>query len=73
MSLWDNFWIDLVVLALALTLLNGAVAGRFFTHGRGGPRRLICVVKSTIGRMFFFVLAPTLSAWLVLDLRRKLH
>jgi len=73
MRVWDAFWSDLLALAGSLVLLNGALTGRFYTHGRGGPPKLIWSVKSVGLRLLFLLLALTMCAWLVLDLQHKLR
>jgi hypothetical protein len=67
-----NYWVDLIGLTLALVLVNGAVTGSFYTHGRGGGRRLIAFVESFPARVGFLLVAAGLVAWLVVDLRHKL-
>ena len=59
-------------LALVLVFVNGALTGRFYSHGRGGPPKLIASVKSFPFRIFFLVVAACLFAWLIVDLRHKL-
>ena len=73
MKIWDTFWGDLLALAGALVLLNGALTGRFYTHGRGGPPKLIWTVKSAGLRALFLILALAICAWLVVDLTRKVR
>jgi len=73
MTVWDTFWVDLLALAGTLVLFNGAITGRFYTHGRGGPPRLVLTVKAVGLRVLFFLLALTSGAWLVHDLLRKVR
>jgi hypothetical protein len=73
MSFLNIFWLDLLALALAMVLFNGALTGRFYSHGRGGPPKLIWTVKSAGLRLIFLLFALPLVVWLVLDLRHKLH
>jgi hypothetical protein len=73
MNVWDAFWSDLLALAGTLVLLNGALTGRFYTHGRGGPPKLIWTVKSAGLRILFLILALTIFAWLVFDLHHKIR
>jgi hypothetical protein len=67
-----DYWADLIGLALTLVLVNGAISGKFYTHGRGGGRRLIAFVKSSSARVGFLLVAAGLVVWLVVDLRHKL-
>ncbi len=55
-----NYWIDLIALAVARVRVNGAVSGRFYTHGRGGGRRLIAFVESFPARVGFLLAAAGL-------------
>jgi hypothetical protein len=71
MRLLDIYWGDFLALVLALVLLNGAVTGRFYTHGRGGGPKLIGKFRSAGPRIIFFLLAVSICVWLVFDIRTK--
>jgi len=73
MNFLNIFWFDLLALALVMVLFNGALTGRFYSHGRGGPPKLIWTVKSAGLRLIFLLLGLSIIAWLVFDLRHKLH
>ncbi len=71
MNILADFWIDLIGLAVALCFVNGAITGKFYSHGRGGPPKLIAFVRSSRARIAFLFVATLLFAWLVIDLRHK--
>lgn len=73
MNFLSIIWFDLLALALALVLFNGALTGRFYSHGRGGPPKLVWTVESVGLRLIFLLLALSIIAYLVVDLRHKLH
>jgi hypothetical protein len=69
---WGSLWIDLIGLSVALVLFNGSLTGRFYSHGRGSRKKLIASTDSPMATLLFLILALGISAWLVVDLRRKL-
>lgn len=72
MYLLNIFWPDLICLAIVCVLVNGAITGNFYSHGRGGPPKLIASVKSHRLRLVFLLLAAGLSVWVIIDLKHKL-
>jgi len=59
------------LLCVASVLVNGGLTGRFYTHRRGGPPKLIASVRSFYARTSFFFLGAAMIWWLIVDLRRK--
>ena len=72
MTILSDFWADLICLIVALVFVNGAMTGKFYSGGRGGPPKLIASVRSTGARIAFLLVATGLITWLVIDLRHKL-
>jgi hypothetical protein len=73
MNILDRYWADLISLAIILVFFNGAITGNFYTHGRGGGRKLIAATKSLWARSIFLIFAIALTAWLIKDLRLKIQ
>ena len=71
MKLLESLWPDLFGIAFALVFLNGGLTGRFYTHGKGGPPKLIVSVKSPFVRAVFLIVALGLAGWIATDLARK--
>ena len=69
----DHFWADIIGLAIAVVLFNGALTGKFYTHGRGVRPHLIADIRSPLVRFALIVLSLALCAWLVWDLRAKIQ
>jgi hypothetical protein len=69
----NRFWADLICAAIAIVFLNGAITGRFYTHGRGGRHKQIASVKSFQARIAFLLIAIGTAIWLIKDLRNKLQ
>ena len=72
MELLNLFWLDLVCVGLICVLVNGAITGSFYSHGRGGPPKLIASMKSHRLRLFFLLVAAGLLMWVIIDLKHKL-
>ncbi len=72
MNVLNLFWLDVICLALICVLVNGALTGNFYSHGRSGRHRLIASIKSHRLRLVFLLLAVGLSVWVIIDLRQKL-
>ena len=72
MNLLNLFWLDLICLAIICVLINGAITGNFYSHGRSGPPKLNASVKSHRLRLAFLLLAAGLSVWVIFDLKHKL-
>ena len=71
MDLLNLFWPDLICTALAFVFLNAALTGEFYTHGRGGGKKLIASTKSLTARIAFLIIAVLLVVWIVWDLKHK--
>lgn len=71
MGILNLFWPDLICAALAVVFLNAALTGRFYTHGKGGGRKLVASTKSLTARLVFLIVAALLVVWTVWDLKRK--
>jgi hypothetical protein len=72
MNILDRFWLDLILCALAIVFLNGAITGNFYSHGRGGGPKLIASVKPFGARIGFLIVSIGMFLWLVLDLWHKI-
>jgi hypothetical protein len=71
MTVLADYWTNLICLAVTLVFVNGAITGRFYSHGRGGPPKSIAFVRSPWTRIAFLFVATGLVAWLIMDLRHK--
>jgi hypothetical protein len=71
-EIFNRYYPDALAMAIALVFLNGALTGAFYTHGRGGRRKLIAQVRSSGWRVGFLLLSASICVWLVIDLVRKL-
>ena len=71
MNIPDKIWVDLIGTALALVFVNGALTGKFYSHGKGGRRKLIAQVRSSWTRLFLVVIAAIFVVWVCRDLLQK--
>ena len=67
-----DYWTDLIGLTLALVLVNASLSRKLYTGGRGGGRRVIATIRSSLGRLGILIIAIVIVFWLVIDLRHKL-
>jgi hypothetical protein len=72
MDLFSYYWPDFIAAVLGLGIVNGALTGKFYTHGKG-RKKLIVDIKSIPARIGFLCIAALIFVWLVRDLRMKLH
>jgi hypothetical protein len=71
-DLLSKCWVDLMVLALGLWFVNGALTGEFYTSGRGGGKRLIAYMKPGWLRLVSLALAIGTFVFVVHDVVRKI-
>jgi hypothetical protein len=72
MDILNFLWLDLICLAIVCVLVNGAIAGKFYSHGRAAHPKVIASVQSYCTRITLFLLGVGLAAWVIIDLKRKL-
>jgi hypothetical protein len=60
MNILNLSWIDLVCLAVVCVLVNGAITGKFYSHGRSAHPNMIASVKSHRVRVTLLLLAAGL-------------
>ena len=66
-----KIWIDILAVIFAVSLLDGAMRGAFYSSGRGGNRPLIATVKSVRIRLVIGVLGIVVFAWAISDFLKK--
>ena len=68
----SKIWIDIILVVVAITLVNGSITGAFYSSGRGGRRTLFARVKSIPLRVTLFLLGVGIIAWIIIDGRKAL-
>ena len=71
MSDVTSVWLDIVFVAAAITFLKGAMAGKFYSSGRGGHRPLFATVNSIPARLAIGAASLGLLAFALWDFLRK--
>jgi len=72
MDVFDRYWIDLMILALGLWFVNGALTGEFYTHPRHGRKKLIAEIGPGWGRLISLILAIAALVFVVHDVVAKI-
>jgi hypothetical protein len=72
MGILGLYWADLIGLAIALVCVNGAITGRFYTHGRGRGKRLLAEVGSFRVRLVSLCAGAAMFVLVARDLVQKL-
>ena len=65
-------WLIVICLTLAMALLDLALTGRTYTHGKSGLAPL-ATTKSVPLRLVFFLIGAGLIFWMVRQFIRTLH
>lgn len=68
----SKIWIDIISVAVAITLVNGSITGALYSSGRGGRRTPFARVKSIPVRVTLFLLGLGIIAWIIVDGRKAL-
>jgi hypothetical protein len=72
MNAFNLFWLDIICLAVGMALLDLAITGKTYSHGRGGGRTLFASVKSMPARILFLLFAIGVFAFAITDFIHKL-
>jgi len=56
-------WLQLICLVIGMAFLDLAIAGKTYSHGRGGQRTLLASVRSVPPRLGFFLAGTVVIIW----------
>ena len=73
MNGFNAFWLDIILLAVAMFFFNLSITGKAYSHGRGGGRTLFASVKSSPARVICLLVAVGVFIWTIRDFIHKLH
>ena len=67
----NAIWLDIFLVLVGVTLLKGAIAGAWYSSGRGSNRPLFATVKSAPARIAIAFVALVILAWAIRDYMHK--